>query len=181
MTIRIPSALHEVLGEHQSIAALGAIAASGLGFALLWGPGILQGAEVAFWRRALAFLLLIDIAAGAVANLSAGTNAFYAQRPRHRWGFILLHVHLPLFGALLGLPLGPFVAVWAYTICAAVVLTLLISHPSQRILAGGLLVFGLGALPVLLPDPLSLAVSALFLFKVAYSFAVDHQRVLPHG
>ncbi|MFN3955554.1 MAG: hypothetical protein ACK4LQ_13960 [Pararhodobacter sp.] len=174
MTIKIPSLLHEVLGERQSPGGLVLVGLLSAALALLWLPAIAHQGDLAIWRKILAGLLLLDIAAGAVANLTAGTNAFYATRPAHRWGFIVLHIHLPVLAVLLGQPLGPYLLVWAYTIGAAVTVNLLHGRPVQRPVAGGLLCLGLMGLPLLALDGLGMAASLLFLFKVAYAFAVNH-------
>lgn len=179
MSIKIPSLLHEVLGERQSRSGLVLVGLLSAALALLWLPAIAHQGDLALWRKVLAGLLLLDIAAGAAANLTAGTNAFYASRPAHRWGFIAIHIHLPLMATLLGLPLAPYLLVWAYTIAAAVVVNLLQGHPAQRLVAGGLLCLGLMALPLLALDGLGMAASLLFLFKVAYAFAVNHAPEQP--
>lgn len=176
--LRVPKAFHEVLGESQSpLSLLLVIGACGVAAAFA-APAVL-GADGAMWRKVIALLLVIDIAAGAVANLTQGTNRFYATRPTHRWGFIALHVHLVGFAAVLGLPLLPYVLIWTYTIGATVLLNLLVSWREQRVLAGALLAVGWMALPMLSLDPLGVMVSALFIFKLCYAFAVDHDRSRP--
>lgn len=176
MHIKIPSLLHEVLGERQSLGGLAIVALVSVALAVLWLPAIGDMADLALWRRVLAGLLLLDIAAGAAANLTAGTNDFYARRPAHRWGFIAIHVHLPALAALLALPLAPYALVWGFTIGAAIVVNLLNGHALQRLVAGGFLCLGLTVLPLLPLEGLGMAASALFLFKVVYAFGVDHQR-----
>lgn len=174
MSIVIPPALHEVLGTRQTRLSLITIGSTILGAFVLLGPEVLATNQVALWRRGLALVLLLDIAAGAVANLTAGTSAFYAQSPRRRWVFIAVHVHFPVFAALLGLPLWPAVLVWAYTVGAASVLNLLFAHPEQRVLAGMVLTLGVMGLAALELGPLGTAVAALFMLKVCYAFAVNH-------
>ena len=174
MAIPIPPALHDVLGTRQSVPALAAIAVA-VGAVLvvffsLQGPHT----DVPIWRRMLALVFLLDIAAGAVANLTAGTNDHYAQSARRRWLFIAVHIHLPLFAVLLGLPLAPYVGVWAYVIAAAAGLNLAVRHPDQRVVAGAVMVIGLMALPLLGLDPLGGVAAALFIVKVCYAFAVNH-------
>jgi hypothetical protein len=171
--ITIPSALHDVLGERQSRLAIALIAAGAIGAVLAVLPAI---TEVTAWRGILAALLVADIAAGAIANLTSGTNDYYAARPRHRWIFIAVHVHLPVVALLLGLPLVPALIAWGAVIAAAVIVTALMGRTEQRVIAGTLLIGIMCGLP-LLPDqhPVLLIVSALFAIKVAYSFAVDHR------
>lgn len=171
--ITIPSALHDVLGERQSRLAIVLIAAGAIGAVLAVLPAI---TEVTAWRGILAALLVADIAAGAIANLTSGTNDYYATRPRHSWIFIAVHIHLPVVALLLGLPLLPALIAWGAVIAAAVIVTALVGHPEQRVVAGTLLIGIMCGLP-LLPgqQPVLLIISALFAIKVAYSFAVDHR------
>jgi hypothetical protein len=176
--IRIPGLLHDVLGERQSPLALVLVAAPCVLGLALWGQVIVGSADVALWRKALALLLFIDIAAGAVANLTRGTNAFYAARPRNRWVFIAVHLHLIAFAALLALPLAPYVAVWAYTISATIILNLLATRQDQRVLAGALVAIGWMILPLMALEPVGLMASALFIFKLCFAFAVNHDREL---
>ncbi len=172
--IPIPKALHEVLGETQSRTSLLLVGATVVIAVALWARPILDVEGVGLWRRVLALLVFMDIAAGAVANLTEGTSRFYAARPAHRWGFIALHVHVLIFAVLLDLPLLPYALIWAYVIGATVVLNALSGCKEQRLLAGGLVATGWMGLPLLPLDPLGLVVSALFLFKLCYAFAVDH-------
>ena len=172
-SVPVPSALHEVLGEQQSRLALVLVAVAAVMPVLAVSPAL---ADVAVWRGILAALLVADIGAGAIANLTRGTTDFYAARPRLRWVFITVHVHLPLVALLLDLALTPALVAWAATIVAATVVNLLVRHPEQRVVAGLLLAGILCGLP-LLPDqsPALLIVSALFATKVAYAFAVDQR------
>lgn len=182
MTVRIPAFLQEIPGERQSavsllaLLALLAIHAVSLVVAFLWMPKILDIDGIAALRKWLALVVLIDIAAGTMANLKAGTNAFYAKRPRHRYGFIAIHIHLPVFAPLLGLPLAPYIGVRAYTVGVALVLNLLVGHRDQRVLAGVFPAVWLMVLPALGLDPVGIMAAALFLFKLGYAFAVDHRR-----
>lgn len=172
----IPSAFHEVLGETQDAPTLVAVGLTAvlLGGALGWAawPNL---AEVEAWRRVLALLLILDIAAGCAANFTRGTNDFYAARPAHRIGFIAIHVHLPAVLALAGLPLLAGLLVWAWTVAGALVVNALKGKSSQVVAAGALLAAGLGLAPLLGPwEPWALAVAQLFMVKVLYAFAVNH-------
>lgn len=166
-----PAALHELLGERFSPLAVAAMLALGLITALT----VLSVAPaLPAWRLGLAGLLVADIGAGALANFTASTNAWYAARPRHRWGFIAAHVHLPAAAFLLGWPMRQALVAWAWTVGSAVVVNLLVGRSSQRVVAGGLFALSL-LLPLATPTvPEAVAVSALFTLKVAYAFAVRH-------
>lgn len=175
-TIAIPSFLHDVFGERQSPFELSAIIAVGLATTLaaiaLAAP---QAAEVAQWKLVVAWIIFADVVAGAVANFSRGTSGYYAARPKNRWVFIAIHVHLLAMAWLLAAPMLPAVACWLYTVLSATVVNSLAGDRRQCFVAGCLLVVGFS---VLLLQPMAstfmLLASALFLFKVSYSFAVDH-------
>jgi hypothetical protein len=172
----VPSMFREVLGAQQSKGALlciGVTVAVAIG---LLGPQ-LMGTDTLFiapWQRLLAGLLILDIVAGAVANFTPGTNAFYASRPRWRWGFISIHIHLLLVGWLLNQPMGSLIAIWGYTILASSAVNLAFHRTWQPLLAGCLLCIGLVSLSMLRLEPLLLATSVLFMVKVLFAFAVNH-------
>lgn len=180
-SLRIHPQLHDVFGKEQPPAYLVAILLFGVGvaaiFALSAGPML---AELAWWRAALALVLVLDIAAGCVANFTPSTNNFYAARPRNRWIFIAIHVHVVIVALLVGSGLGAAVTVWVYTIAAAAVVNLLAGRAAQTFVGGLLLAAGLAGLPLLpgLTPPMT-AVSTLFMLKVLFSFAVDHYRAVP--
>lgn len=169
--IQMPNLIHEAFGEWQTIKSLSAIGLAVVFAAFVWMPSFV---EVDLWRQALASLLIFDIAAGAVANFSQGTNEYYRKRPRHRWWFIALHLHLPLIGLLLNEPQWPYLISWVYTIGAAIIINR-VTPRSIQVFTGGLLtclgIIGLTALPL---NSLGMMVSLLFMFKVTFSFAVDH-------
>lgn len=182
-TLQIPSFLHDVFGERQSIGAIVAI--------LLFG-GLLTAAlclifpeltvRLPLWRSALALLLIFDIFSGCIANFTASTSNFYAARRINRIVFIAIHVHIVLVALLLDTNLMHSLVVWAYTIAGASIVNAMIGKPTQRFVAGLLLSAGLGCVP-LLPDmqPYMLTVSLLFMLKVLFSFAVDHYGQAKNG
>ena len=79
--IKIPSFLHEVFGEQQSIATILVILAFGgcltLAVSLVF-PDILH--SLPLWRGILALLLIFDIFCGCIANFTRSTSNFYAAR-----------------------------------------------------------------------------------------------------
>lgn len=174
--MKAPPWLHDVLGEEPRAVEI----TSTLAFALptatlaLW----LARPGVALWRVGLAWLLLADIAAGCVANFTRSTNDYYARRPRHRWAFILVHVHLPLFAWLIGATdcALPVAGLWLFTIVAASVVNAFAGRDAQPFVGGLLLSAGLSLASLLSLPPLLRLASALFLTKVAFSFAVDHYK-----
>lgn len=180
--MRAPTWLHDVLGEEPSAWEITAILAFAVPTATL--VLALGAPTVTGWRLFAAWLLIADIAAGCVANFTRSTNDYYATRPRHRWAFIAVHVHLPVYAWLVGVPWAHawgVAVVWIYTIVAATVVNALAGHERQVFVAGWLLSVGLAVVAVI---PTSVAVrvaAALFLTKVAFSFALDHFRTATQG
>lgn len=172
---RIPLVFKEVLGEHQSAGALLCIALVTALAALSWmfDPG-LATREVSVWRGVLAWLLMLDIAAGAVANFTRGTNDFYATRPTWRWGFIAVHMHLPVVGALLNIPLAPLLVMWVFTMGAAALVNLCYGRVWQPVVASALLCVGMLVAAYCSISGWQLSLSLLFLLKVVYAFGVNH-------
>ncbi|OPA79175.1 hypothetical protein BVG16_08750 [Paenibacillus selenitireducens] len=183
MQIRIPSFLHDIFGEKQSIGSMLSI--------LLFG-GLLTTAlylifpdltdHLPLWRSVLALLLIFDIFSGCVANFTASTSNFYASRKTNRIVFIAIHFHIVVVALLLNTNIWYSIGVWAYTIAGALIVNALIGKASQRFVAGILLSVGLGGMP-LLPNiqPYMLAICLLFLLKVLFSFAVDHYGIANTG
>ncbi|CAN7383811.1 hypothetical protein LJR010_002135 [Ensifer adhaerens] len=180
-SLRIHPHLHDVFGEEQPLAYLAAILLFGAGVAVVFAlsAGSML-ADLAWWRAALALVLVLDIAAGCVANFTPSTNDFYAARPCNRWIFIAIHFHIVLVALLLGSGIAAAVVVWAYTIAAAALVNRLAGREAQTFVGGLLTAIGLAGLP-LLPGltPAMMAVSGLFMLKVLFSFAVDHYRTVP--
>lgn len=177
--IRMPKPLHDVFGEVQSPVELALIAFGGLGLtALVCAAGADSLADVAWWRAALAVLLVADVCCGAVANFTRGTDRYYAERPRNRWVFIAVHWHLVVIALAIGDGVWFALAATGYTLVGAAVVNLLHGSRLQPPVGGTLLAVGLtgvviagaaDAAPLLL-----LAAAALFVLKVVYGFAVTH-------
>lgn len=172
-TIRIPRFLHEVLGEEQGALEIALIVLGGLTAGAAYAALAPVGTAWAV-ARLVAIVLAADLGAGAAANFTRGTSDYYALRPRLRWVFIAIHIHLPAMALLLGVDLGSSAAIWAYAIAAASAVNLS-SAPRQIALAGALLAVGTTLLGALAWDSRAQRLAAgLFLIKIAYSFAVDH-------
>jgi hypothetical protein len=131
--------------------------------------------NVALWWDGVALLLIFDVGSGCVANFSHSANAFYAKRPRRRWGMIVIHFHVFALAILFGMGVAASVAVNAYTICAAALVNALAGSHLQGFDAGVLVAIGFlwivtrSGLP-----PVLMIVNLLFVFKLVLAFAVDH-------
>lgn len=178
-SVRIPSFLHDIFGERQTIGSITAILLfGGLLTAVLYGMFPEMTDRLPAWRSVLALLLMFDIFAGCLANFTASTSNFYAVRRTNRIVFISIHFHIVAVAILLQTSVSISAAVWAYTIAGAFLVNALIGKPSQPFAAGMLLSVGLGCLPLLpgLP-PYMLIACSLFMLKVLFSFAVDHYGI----
>ena len=183
MTVRIPSYLHDVFGESQTVGELLAIVLFGVGGAaalFLASPAVIQ--DHSSWRSAVAFLLVADIFAGCVANFTRSTNNYYAARGKQRLVFIAIHVHVLIVAWLLGIGFWGALVVWGYTIAGAFVVNALKASQLQVLVAGVLLVFGIALIVLDLDAPrYFLVISLLFMVKVLFAFAVDHYVQAPTG
>lgn len=175
MSRTTPVMLREVLGltfepaQVVAMLAFGGALAAGVSFATAFDG-------LPAWRALLAVVLIADIGAGCLSNFTASTNQYYAERPRLRWVFIALHVHLLVVAWALGWPMPAALVLWGWTVGSAAVVNLLAGRASQRLVAGGLFALSLLApLGWAMPAPMQV-VAALFTLKVAYAFAVRHER-----
>jgi hypothetical protein len=77
-TVQIPASLHEVLGKESTVAELIMIGVSSAGTSLLlFSTTHSEWESLAVWKVILLFLLILDIMAGFVANLTYSTNYYY--------------------------------------------------------------------------------------------------------
>lgn len=167
----VPSVFHEVMGQRQTVGGITAIIVAVIVFGLAWKSEFTRAMGWHYW---LAALLAVDIVAGAVANFTRGTSDFYAHRPAFRWGFIAIHVHLPVIGWLMGWDMAPVFFVWLGTIACACVVNLTGNRP---VVGGFCLALGLTFLSKSGIDGIQLCLSAMFFLKVTYSFAVNHYAI----
>jgi hypothetical protein len=164
------------------------------GLMLIYGTGIVVGIMVGFvaWQTRnlhwLAWLFLVemalDIGGGVVANLTRSTSAYYATRPR--WVsvvFLLVHFVHPLVivlalasdGSTPALAWGIFV--YGYALFAGNVVLALRAYAEVRVVAISLLALGISAQILLITsNVLLLALGTLYLIKLIYAFALDHDR-----
>lgn len=176
MTIRMPSYLHDVFGESQTIGELLGITLFGVGFpAVLFFTFPQMTHNLPLWRSAIAYLLMADIFAGCIANFTRSTNNYYAARDKQRLVFIAVHVHILIVAGLLGIAFGNSVIVWGYTIAGALTVNALKGNPFQKFVAGVLLALGITIVVLGVDAPkYFLVISLLFMVKVLFAFAVDH-------
>lgn len=196
VTLKVPKFFHDILGERTQLSELALIAmTTAIIFSAAWFAGLNQllFTEGFRWIHLLAVGLIVDIIAGAVANLTEGTNDYYRLRPRNRLIFIAIHIQPVVLHAILfpdqGLTAfspeaGYAVIIWLYTMLVSLWVnhynrnehSSKTSNSMQRPLSGALMLVGIAYImtaPAAVPVGLKL-VYVLYLYKVAYSFAVDH-------
>ena len=176
--MRIHPAFHEVFGERQPLTTIIAVLVGGtLATAALVTWDLTTFTTPAWWRTLWAVIVIWDIACGCLANVTRSTNDYYAQRPLHRRVFLAVHVHLVVVALLLGAPLAPTAALWAFTIVAGFVVNSLATSPQQLLIAVSPFLFPLIASPFAYDsDPVMVGVTLLFSAKIILAFAVDHSH-----
>ena len=175
--IKIPKFFHEILGETQrpiEILFIILFATVSTTFAFVFYNDFIS--SLPLFNQVILLLLTIDITGGVIANLTYGTDEYYSKRKKARLIFIAIHVQPILIFLLTSLPLWVGFVLWAYTILCAFGLEIFKNHPSQKVFAGFSLFIGLiilfGFQSLLTPFVTFLMI--LFLFKVIYSFSVNH-------
>lgn len=175
--IKIHKFFYEILGENQKPIELIFIllfAVLSTTFSFIFYYDFLN--NLPLLNQGILLLLTLDITGGVIANLTYGTDKFYSKRKKARMIFIAIHIQPILIFLFTKLPLWIGLILWAYTIFCAIMLELLKNHPSQKVFAGfnffiGLVIL-LGFQSVLTPFVTFLIL--LYLFKVLYSFSVNH-------
>jgi hypothetical protein len=180
---KVPKFFHDILGEETHVVSLVMIGAVSVAV-MVWlimaeGDVFVQKGII---RGAFAFLLLIDIIAGTVANFTKGTNDYYAARPINRWAFIAVHIQPILITWLLGYSLLSAILIWGYTVFSVSVVNILKGSIHQRVASGALMVLGIFTSLVLYKDAslVLMTMSVFFVIKVIYSFGVDHEGSVKH-
>jgi len=174
----VPSFLHEVFGERQSFGIMVFILSFGVATASLifiFYPEMAVGLPL--WQTFLAWLLVMDIASGNLANFTASTNHYYAAGPESRRQlFIAVHVHLPAISLLLEVGLHIALLIWFYTVVGAFIV-IGKGGEAQKLWGGSLICAGITIvlmIPTSIFPPYMQIISLLFIVKVIYSFGVNH-------
>lgn len=169
---KIPQCLFDVLGERQSLFEVGCAVI----FALFgsWVMYSFAGIALDTWKAIAAYVLIVDVLAGCIANFSVGTNEFYSTRPKKRLIFIAVHIHILVIAWLLAEPMTNAIIIWAYTIGSALLVNALKGRSIQGFVAVNLMCYGILLLIYLSLPTWFLIVSIFFMIKVAFGFSVDH-------
>lgn len=175
--VEIPKFFHEVFGKRSTVLELFLTLFFGVGMsALLLAFTHAEWKALEAWRMIVIVLLALDITGGVIANFTLSTNNHYKASPQARIVFILIHVQPIILACVLWNHFAVCLAAWGYTIASSFIVNALIKHPAQRTIASvfaasgfcGLLLF-FASVPKFV-----LIILLLFMFKVIFSFAVDH-------
>ncbi|WP_342389200.1 hypothetical protein [Salinicoccus bachuensis] len=175
--LQIPKILHELFGRRTTKAELTIVLASCLilsSFLLFYTYNEWSGLTV--WKTALLIILTVDITGGVTANVTKGTNAYYQTSHTARLVFLGVHIQPLILGWLFG-NLLLSTAVWLFAIASAWIITHIGGRGIQRTAGMASALTGVGALILLADTHLILnALLALYILKLVFSFAVDHDR-----
>jgi len=181
--IKIHTFFHEILGETQRLIDLVFIILFALittTFSFIFYSDFLRLLPIL--NQVILLLLTLDITGGVIANLTYGTNQYYSTRKKARLIFISIHIQPILIFLFTNLPLWIGFILWVYTLFCALVLEYLKNHPSQKVFAGFNLFLGLVILFAFQSSltPFVTFLMILFLYKVLYSFSVNHYGEIAH-
>jgi hypothetical protein len=174
-TLEMPKFLHELFGKRTTKVELAIVLLCCLVLsALLLVHSYSEWEGLVLWKKMLLVILTLDITGGVVANLTKGTNEYYQASPKARTVFIAIHVQPIILGWLLGnFLLG--VTVWVFTIAATLIVVNLKGKGIQRTAGLALAITGICFLIVRTEPHFALtALLAFYVFKLVFSFAVDH-------
>lgn len=181
--IKIHNFFHEILGETQKPIELIltiVFAVFATSFSFVFYADFLS--TLPHLTKVALLLITLDITGGVLANLTQGTDRFYSARKKARLIFIIIHVQPVLVFFLTNQPWWIGVLLWGYTLVSAIILERIKYHPSQKIAAGFVLFTALAILFGFQSDltPFVVFLMVLYLFKVLFSFSVNHHVGVTH-
>lgn len=178
-TIKVPAFFHELFGKRIALLDLWLTLLFCIGMTvLLLILTFSEWKDLTVWQVVILIVFIVDITGGVMANFSFSTNLHYQTNARSRLVFIAIHVQPFIFAWLFGGYYGVSLIVWGYTVVSALIVNALIQYPGQRTIGVFLAVSGVSLLLLFADLPrLLLAIFSLYLFKVIFAFAVDHDAV----
>ncbi|MFN2747404.1 hypothetical protein ACINLE_19680 [Bacillus sp. z60-18] len=175
--LRVPAPLHELFGKKIAVSELCLTLLFAMGMSSLLLAASYSGWQhFHIWQSLLLAALTIDITGGVIANFSSSTNRYYKENAKARLVFILIHIQPIVLGWLFAPYMRICFSAWGYTVISALFINALTRHPRQRITGAFFAMSGICLLLLfsnLLPNILTILLS-LYIFKVIFAFAVDH-------
>ncbi len=175
--LQVPKILHELFGRRTTKAEVTIVLVSCIilsSFLLFHTYSEWSGFTA--WKKALLIIITLYITGGVAANVTKGTNTYYQASRTARLVFLGVHIQPLVLGWLFG-NLLLATAVWISTIASACIVTNIRGGGIQRT-AGMASALTVAGILILLADPHFIlnALLALYIFKLVFSFAVDHDR-----
>ena len=173
--IRIPGFLRPIHGETATVLDILLVYVVGAVFgvlALVFASTRVESLPA--WKAAILFLLAADVSGGTVACFSTGMGAYYETRTGLRWGFIFVHVIEPgLLSLLFDGRLAYWLFLYAYTVAAASLVTIIPGRARQEGSAAALVVIGIVILlPIGLSTPFLAWFGPVYMLKLILGFSV---------
>lgn len=172
-SIYIPKYLQELHGKNASVTSLTLVYANAIIFGILISYFILP-VELLFWKSFLLFVIVADIAGGAIANFTTSTRQYYRENKRLQLPFLLLHFLHPV---LLFIILSDFllfsILMGLFTFIALIIIRLLADNHDLNTIAVFLFIIGT-TITLLLPSTFEFLkiIPVLFFLKLILGFAV---------
>ncbi len=177
--VRVPRFLHELHGEQTTLfdLVLTYLVAIGTAIVIVLRPSTRPVATL-WWEIALVALIGGDLAGGAVANFTIGTDRYYSARPKLRLVFLALHViHPAILYLIIGGPPEVWIAIPVFTLLSAFAVNRL-PRERQPTVAAVLTVAGIMiCFSWFVIAPPALWFGPLFLVKLVLGFSV--RRTIP--
>lgn len=172
-SISIPKYLQELHGKQASVVSLVLLYATALFFAIAI-TNLIQQLDLAIWKSILLFIIVADIAGGAVANFTTSTRQYYRENRQLQVPFLLMHLIHP---ALLLLLLPDFqllfIYMWIFTFVTVTIIKLMGQRNYSKKIAIVLSIIGT-VVTFLIPCSLDYLkiIPVLFFLKLIMGFAV---------
>ncbi|RKD69677.1 hypothetical protein ATL39_3103 [Sinobaca qinghaiensis] len=172
--LRIPTFLHELFGKETTKPEAAFILLSSIIIpVLLLSYTYEEWLHLSVLKIILLVVLAVDLSGGVTANVTKSTNDYYQAAKRAGFIFIAVHIQPLILGWLLGnflLGLG----VWIGSAITALIILNLDKH-IQRTAGMSAALCGI-TFVMLVPNALVIlkGLLALYIFKLVFSFAVNH-------
>lgn len=177
--IEVPVFFHEVFGKRITKFELGVT----ILFSLIMSASLLaftysEWKELVVWKMVILTVLALDLTGGVIANFTFSTNDYYKKRPTARYIFICIHIQPLIFSLLFSNHFQSCIYVWGYTMVSVLIVNKLLQHSAQKVIAANFVINGIVGLYLFFSIPKLLFMMLFFyLFKVIYSFGVDHYAI----
>jgi hypothetical protein len=171
--VRIPGPLRLIHGETAPLFDVLLVYVVGILFGVLALVFAFTRVEaLPAWKAAILFILAADVSGGAVAGFTPGAGAYYGSRPGLRQGFILFHFFEPgLLFLLFGGRLAYWIFLYAFTVAAASLVTIIPGQTRQQGAAAALVVIGIVILmPIGLSTPFLAWFGPVYMLKLILGF-----------